>query len=76
MRANFLNSLLVPAYQGVMYRGGSIGYLHEISESQIFVLPSPLITLEMGALFSLLVPVNEPLMHRTRRSDSRTRFWT
>jgi len=49
LRANFSFSLLVPAHQGVMYRGGSIGYLHEISESQIFVLPGPLITLENGS---------------------------
>jgi len=49
LRANFLYSLLVPAHQGVMYRGGSIGYLHEISDARIFVLPSLLSIVEMGA---------------------------
>ena len=49
-----------------MYGGGSIVDLHEFSDSLIFVLPSPLITLEMGALDRLLlVPANETLMHRT-----------
>ena len=60
-----------------MYRGGSIGYLPEISDSRIFGLPSFLSMLDMGAFhYSLLVPVNETLMHRTRRTDSRTRFRT
>jgi hypothetical protein len=77
LRANFSFSLLVPAHQGLMYRGGSIGYLPEISDSRIFGLPSFLSMLDMGAFhYSLLVPVNETLMHRTRRTDSRTRFRT
>jgi hypothetical protein len=63
--ANFLYSLLVPAHQGFVYRGGSIGYLYKILSLQIFVLPTPLSTVEMGALYcSLLVPAKEGFMYR------------
>jgi len=60
-RANFLNSLLVPANQGVMYRGGSIGYLREISDARVFVLPGPLSTLEMGAF--IIHCLCQPMRH-------------
>jgi hypothetical protein len=60
-----------------MKKGVSIGYLHEISDSRIFVLPGPLMALEIRALYySLLMPANETLMHSTRLSGSGTRFRT
>jgi hypothetical protein len=63
--ANFLYSLLVPAHQGFVYRGGSIGYLYKILSLQIFVLPTPLPRLEMEAFYySLLVPAKEGFMYR------------
>jgi hypothetical protein len=39
LHASFSYPLLVPAHQRVRERGGSIVYLSEISDSQIFVLP-------------------------------------
>jgi hypothetical protein len=55
-----------------MYRGGSIGYLHEISDARIFVLPSPLSIVEMVASIYCWLLANRTLMHRIRPSESRS----
>jgi hypothetical protein len=65
LRANFLYSLVVSAHQGFIYRKGLIGYLYKILTLQIFVLPTPLSTIEMEDFYyPVLVPAKEGFMYR------------
>jgi hypothetical protein len=72
-----LLSPLVTSHQGSYAEKGRLDICPKFRNSQIFVLPSSLAKLEIGILYySLLVPINEALMNRTRRSDKGTRFRT